>query len=121
MELKPLNYAGIGVGFVTIMGAILFLRGTPLMTLLIVVGVIVSSVPFLIDFLKVQKVRKAKESKFLEFMRDLVENVRTGTPISRGIINLRKRDYGDLTSHIDKLANQLSIGSPIPLHSKSSI
>ena len=57
-----------------------------------------------------QSRQKEKEKKFLEFTRDLVENVRSGTPISKSIINLRGRNYGTLSPHIEKLANQLSMG-----------
>jgi len=39
-----------------------------------------------------------------------VESVKSGTPISRGIINLKSRNYGALTSHVKKLASQLSLG-----------
>jgi len=47
---------------------------------------------------------------FLAFSRDLVENVKSGTPVSKGIINLRSRNYGALSPHVSKLANQLSMG-----------
>ena len=57
-----------------------------------------------------QSQQKEKEEKFLEFTRDLVENVRSGTPISKSIVNLRGRNYGTLSPHVDKLANQLSMG-----------
>jgi flagellar protein FlaJ len=57
--------------------------------------------------------RKKIESKFLEFTRDLVENVKSGTPISKSIINLKNRDYGILSAHVQKLANQIYLGIPL--------
>ena len=50
---------------------------------------------------------------FLEFSRNLAESVATGTPISKSIINMRKKNYGGLTLHVQKLANQISLGIPV--------
>jgi len=54
-----------------------------------------------------------KEAMFLEFARNLVENVKAGTPVSKAILNIRTKDYGPLNPHINKLANQILIGIPI--------
>ena len=43
----------------------------------------------------------------------LVENVRSGTPISKSILNVRKKDFGALNPHVNKLANQIALGIPI--------
>lgn len=110
MELNKLEWAGSVVGVVAIMASIGLLRGSRFLMFGIVVGVVIASLPFLVSFLDSQKKKKEKESKFLEFTRDLVENVKTGTPISKAVMNLKKRDYGELSVHITKLANQLSIG-----------
>jgi flagellar protein FlaJ len=110
MELNKLEWAGSVVGVVAIMASIGLLRGSQFLMFGIVVGVVIASLPFLVSFLDSQKKKKEKESKFLEFTRDLVENVKTGTPISKAVMNLKKRDYGELSVHITKLANQLSIG-----------
>ncbi len=50
---------------------------------------------------------------FLEFARNLVESVKTGTPISKSIINVRDKPYGVLSENIKKLANQISLGVPL--------
>ena len=50
---------------------------------------------------------------FLEFSRNLVESVKAGTPISRSIINLKGKNFGSLTPHINKLSNQISLGIPV--------
>ena len=52
---------------------------------------------------------------FLEFARSLVESVKTGTPISRSIVNVRNKPYGVLSPHIKKLANQISLGIPLSM------
>jgi len=97
--------AAIGLGgfsFVTFSGNLL--------GLLLVVSLLVAVIPFMITFLLGQDKQREREEKFLEFIRDLVESVRSGTPVGKGIINLRARNYGALSPHVEKLANQLSIG-----------
>jgi flagellar protein FlaJ len=51
----------------------------------------------------------------LEFTRNLVESVKTGTPISKSIINLKEKAFGALDKNIKKLANQISLGIPLNL------
>jgi flagellar protein FlaJ len=50
---------------------------------------------------------------FLEFARNLVESVKTGTPISRSIINMQNKNFGSLSPHVKKLGNQIAIGVPL--------
>lgn len=69
---------------------------------------------FWIDFYKEIKRQKDVELKFLEFVRSLVETVRSGITIPMSIIHVSKEDFGDLTPHIRKLAHQVEWG--IPLH-----
>ena len=56
---------------------------------------------------------REKDEKFLEFSRALVESVESGTPISRSIINMSQKDFGSLTLHVQKLANQIQLGIPL--------
>ena len=114
MEINKMEWAGVVFGFISVMGSILFLRESPFLMFGIVIGVVVGALPFMTSFLGVQKKKKEKEAKFLEFTMDLVENVKIGTPISKAILNLRRRNYGELSPHVIKLANQLGIG--ITLH-----
>ena len=50
---------------------------------------------------------------FIEFTRNLVESVKTGTPISKSILNMRKKPFGILSKNVEKLANQISLGIPL--------
>ena len=61
---------------------------------------VISVLPFIIKLASAQGVQKEKDSKFLEFIRDLIESVKTGTPINVSVVNLQNRDYGKLSSHI---------------------
>lgn len=76
-------------------------------------AVIISGFPFFIGLLIESKKEKNIEAMFLEFSRDLVEGVRAGTPINKSIINLKKKDYGYLNEHIEKIVNQVSLGIPV--------
>jgi flagellar protein FlaJ len=74
---------------------------------------VIGGFPFFLFLILETKDLREKESMFLEFSRDLVGNVRAGTPISKAILNIQSKDYGSLTPYIRKLANQISLGIPI--------
>ena len=69
--------------------------------------------PFFIYLIVETNKTKEKERIFLEFARNLVENVKAGTPISKSVVNVTSKDYGDLNSHVQKLANQIALGIPV--------
>lgn len=77
------------------------------------VGSVIMGLPFFISLLVESKKEREMEQMFLEFTRDLVDGVKSGTPISKSIMNLKNKDYGSLKVHIDKLANQISLGIPV--------
>ena len=109
MKFELMHGLGIGAGVILAGASFGFLSGD-LLNLMLVISILVVAVPFMISFLLGQTRQREKEEKFLEFTRDLVESVRSGTPISKGVINLRGRAYGTLSPHVEKLANQLTIG-----------
>jgi len=110
MKLEKMHWLGGGIALFGILVSFLFFREGKLLYFLLVLSLLTGSLPFMISFLLGQSKQREKEEKFLEFVRDLTETVRSGTPISKAIMNLRNRNYGSLTRHIQKLANQLSLG-----------
>lgn len=109
MKFEKKHWLGLGIGLA--MATISFLVfKEELRYFMLVISLIISFIPFLISILLVQGRQKEKEEKFLAFSRDLVESVKSGTPISKSIIQLRTRNYGALTLHVQKMANQLTIG-----------
>ena len=110
MKLEKMHWLGLAVGVLGMLGSLLIFGLTNMAYFLLVIFLIVGLLPFMISFLLGQSRQREKEEKFLAFIRDLVETVRSGTPISKAIVNLRNRNYGSLTQHIQKLANQLSLG-----------
>ncbi len=112
MKKGPIIATLIGILIISL--SWVFLKDQPsVRNLIIILVVLFTLVPFVIQYNRKLNIQKEKEQKFLEFIRDIVENVRSGTPISKSIINLHNRDYGALGVHIQKLANQVFLGIPL--------
>jgi flagellar protein FlaJ len=112
MELKKIHKIGIILGVVIILLSFL-LFDTRFFFFVIGIGVIVGISPFVFSIMAESKMANEKEDMFLEFTRNLVESVKTGTPISKSLINMRGKSYGMLSQNTDKLANQISLGIPL--------
>lgn len=80
---------------------------------LLVIGALIGAFPLILDFMNENKRQKELETKFLEFVRSLVENVRTGVSIPQAIIYSSRTNYGALTPYIQKLSNQIEWGFPL--------
>lgn len=111
MEIKKEQIIFLAIG-ILIAGSSLFLLNTKWFLFAIGIGVIVGASPFVYHLIVDTKIEAEKEQMFLEFMRNLAESVKTGTPISKSIINVRKKPYGMLGVHVKKLANQIMVGIP---------
>ncbi len=116
--LKKSNWIGIIAAAVIILIALALLLATEWFdanTLYFILGisVIIAALPFFANFLIESKKESDKEEMFLEFSRDLVEGVRSGTSISKSILNMKTKNYGSLNPHIEKLANQIALGIPV--------
>ena len=110
MEFKTLHWAGIAMTIIMIVLGYIFIGLGALFYFISVIALVIGSLPFITTIVLGQGRQREKEERFLEFSRDLVENVKSGTPIGKSILNLQKRDYGTLTPHVQKLANQISLG-----------
>lgn len=123
MKLKKAHWIGIIAGFLTlIIASVLFLnvfnldiftKNTKMFYFIVGIACVIGSLPFVFSTIAESEKEKEKNEMFLEFSRDLVEGVRTGTPISKCIINVRDKNYGKLTPNTKKLANQISLGIPV--------
>lgn len=112
MEIKRGHWIGIVCSLVIIILS-LFLMNTSFFFLVLGIGIIVGVAPFVLSTIVETKAGVEKEAMFLEFSRNLVESVKTGTPISKSIVNMRNKPYGVLSENIKKLANQISLGIPL--------
>lgn len=113
MQFEKKNLIGVILGVIIIIASLIFLRGTTLMYFVMVLALVAAFLPFMISFVLYTGRQKEKDVRFLEFVRDLVETVKAGTPVSKAIINLRRREYGPLSEHVQKLASQVSLGIPL--------
>lgn len=80
----------------------------------IVVAITMGWMQFWFDFIREGKRQKEIELKFLEFVRNLVENVKSGIPLPKAILQVSGKDYGALNPYIKKLAYQTEWGIPVP-------
>lgn len=110
-ELK--HIVGILVGLILIVLAVVLFLGTRWFKPLIAVGVFIGVIQFFLDFFKENKRQKEIEVKFLEFVRNLVESVRSGIPVTQAVIQIKDVDYGALSPYVKKLGNQIEWGIPI--------
>ena len=113
MKIKKIHILGLVVAFLTIVVAIIFLRDKAIFYFILGIAFVVGAFPFLMSTITDTEREREKEEMFLEFSRNLVESVKSGTPISRSIVNIKEKDYGSLSPHIAKLSNQISLGIPV--------
>ncbi|MCS7134471.1 MAG: hypothetical protein NZ889_01270, partial [Candidatus Pacearchaeota archaeon] len=85
----------------TIIGALIILGGfffaKRMFLLLFGLGIIIIILPFFVSYLLSVRKEKELELKFLEFVRELSESVKAGTPIVKSIIAVSNKDFGSLT------------------------
>jgi len=101
------------LGILLIIGDLYFFYDTRWFKPLIVISLVIMGLQFFIDFLRENKRQKEIELKFLEFVRALVQTVKSGVSIPKAIQQIANEDYGDLSVHVKKLANQLEWGFPL--------
>lgn len=112
MDMHWYHWAGSGVALFMLLISLLF-WGTEYFFLIIGFAVIFAALPFVLSSAQEVRISAEKEEMFLEFARNLVESVKTGTPISKSILNVKHKSYGVLTENVTKLANQISLGIPL--------
>ena len=113
MILKKMHWIGIIFSLIGIISDITYYvlkRETNLFLFLLGICFVVLFTPFIIGMIIDNRNEEEKIEMFLEFSRNLAESVAIGTPVSKSIINIKKKNYGSLTPHIEKLANQIALG-----------
>ena len=116
-RIRKIHIIGVIIALAIIILSAIFIRvSSPnLFYFLLGIAFIIAGAPFFVSLIIESNVVREKDEMFLEFSRNLVESVRTGTPISKSIINLKSKDFGSLSPYIEKLANQISIGIPLKI------
>lgn len=113
MKLTKVHWIGIGFGAVITIVDLIFFWGQDLFLFLLGIAITILFLPFLLAILIETTREREKNEMFLEFSRNLAESVKTGTPISTSVINMKSKNFGSLSPHIRKLANQISLGIPL--------
>lgn len=115
MEIKfeAKHIAFIILGVLVIIGDFYFFWNTRWFKPVLVIGLVLMTINFLIDFFQENKRQKEIEVKFLEFVRALMETVKSGISIPKAIREVSDEDYGALNPYVKKLANQLQWGFPL--------
>lgn len=105
----------VSAGILTIVNIIYYLMSPNINLLLFLVGLglAILLLPFVIGVALENKKDENMGEMFLEFSRNLAESVATGTPVSKSIINMSKKNYGEMSPHVQKLAGQISLGIPV--------
>jgi len=89
MELEKKHLVGMILSAVVLISSIFF-RGTKFSVFIVGIGVLIGAAPVVYTIITESRKAAEKESMFLEFARNLVESVKAGTPISKGILNLKR-------------------------------
>jgi archaeal flagellar protein FlaJ len=118
MEINKTTIFGVVFGLIVIAFSFVFLlvenlKNYNLFYFLLGIGFLILFSPFVLASVLENKMQREKNEMFLEFSRNLVESVESGTPISKSILNLKPENFGALEPHIQKLANQISLGIPL--------
>ncbi len=113
MEIEKKHVFGMIIAVAIALSAVIFLRDNKIFYFILGISAVIALLPFIFSLIVESKVEQENSEMFLEFSRNLAESVKAGTPISRSIINLKNKDYGYLSPHIQKLANQISLGIPV--------
>lgn len=116
LEDKDLIGAFLGIAIIVLAKFFLDEKFFPLS---IGLGILIGALPIVLKIVRENKIKTEKEEMFLEFSRNLVESVKTGTPISKSIINMKNKNFGVLSPHVKKLAIQISLGIPLKKALKS--
>jgi archaeal flagellar protein FlaJ len=113
IKLNKTHIIGICAGLATFVLDCSIWWNTSLFSFVLGIGLVIAVAPFIASVMIETEKEKEKEQMFLEFARNLVESVKSGTPVSRSIVNVKDKDYGSLSPHIEKLSNQISLGIPV--------
>jgi pilus assembly protein TadC len=113
MKFKKVTLIGLIAAILITIIDFIFFYNDKLFMFLIGIAIVIALAPFMLDLLRASEKEEEISTMFLEFSRNLAESVVTGTPVSKSIVNMSKKNYGALNPHIQKLANQITLGIPV--------
>lgn len=120
MRFKKKYWYGITFGIIILIVDLLLFRDTKLFIPLIALSITAGWSQAWVEFFIESQKKKEYETRFLDFVRNLVGAVKSGMPVPKAIIHVaNKSEYGSLNPHIKKLANQIEWSIPVHKAMKS--
>ncbi|MFA6088830.1 MAG: type II secretion system F family protein [Candidatus Woesearchaeota archaeon] len=113
-NFKQKYFLGIFAGIFVLLFDFIFLKKSIMFVPTIGISIVVMTSQMWLDYFAGIRREKELEEKFPEFVRNLVESIKSGLSVSKAIIHVSQINYGALTPHIRKLANQVTWA--VPLH-----
>lgn len=113
MKLNKVAIIGLSAALIIAIVDFAFFFGDKIFPFMLGIAFVVGVAPFMLDLFRESRKEEEISEMFLEFSRNLAESVTTGTPVSKSIINMSRKNYGALSPHIRKMANQISLGIPV--------
>jgi archaeal flagellar protein FlaJ len=112
-KFKEKYYAGIIAGSIFLLFTLFAFREKPYFVPLIAMSFVIGTIQIWLDYFTNLRRERDLEEKFPEFVRNLVESIKSGLPVSTAIIHTSQINYGALTPYIRKLANQVTWSMPL--------
>jgi len=113
IKLRKEYLIGVIIFFFLITFDFTLFFGTRWFWSLLLLSFALGGLPGFLIHIRENKRQKEVEVQFLEFIRSLVESVKSGIAIPQGIANIKDKDFGALNPYIRKLAYQIEWGVPI--------
>jgi flagellar protein FlaJ len=113
IQFEQRHITAIVLGALILVADLVFFLHTPWLIPLVVIALTMGWSQFWIDFFLNRRKQKEVEERFPEFVRNLVGAIKSGMPVSKSIVYVSKTDYGALTPHVVKLANQVEWAIPV--------
>ena len=113
MKIKKVALMGIVAAIILAAIDFIFFFNEKIFLFILGIAFVIAVAPFLLVLIRESREEEEISEMFLEFSRNLAESVVTGTPVSKSIVNMSKKNYRSLTPHIQKMANQINLGIPV--------
>ncbi len=110
--MKIRHSLAIIIGILILLVDFFYFTNTAWFVPLIVVAVTIAWFQFWIDFFIGRARQKELETRFPDFVRNLVGAIKSGMPLGEAIEHVAKTDYGTLSYYVKRLSNQISWGIP---------
>lgn len=101
------------IGSLVLIFDFIYFLGTAWFVPLVVIAITIAWFQFWIDFFVKRARQKELETRFPDFVRNLVGAIKSGMPLGQAIEHISRTDYGSLSYYIKRLSNQISWGIPV--------